>query len=120
MTYFLLALVVFGTVAGDLLKAAGMRRLGEVDDFRPASLGSALGRAARSAWLWACLGGYTVSFFGFMALVSVTDLSFAVPATAAGYVVETVLARIALGEDVSVRRWLGAALVTVGVAMVGG
>jgi drug/metabolite transporter (DMT)-like permease len=120
MTYFLLALVVFGTVAGDLLKAAGMRRLGEVDDFRPTFLGNALGRAARSGWLWACLAGYTVSFFGFMALVSVTDLSFAVPATAAGYVVETMLAKVALGEDVSARRWLGATLVTAGVAMVGG
>jgi drug/metabolite transporter (DMT)-like permease len=120
MIYFLLALVVLGTVAGDLLKAAGMRRLGEVHDFRPVSLTNLLGRAARSAWIWTCLAGYTVSFFGFMALVSVTDLSFAVPATAAGYVVETVLARVALGEEVSLRRWCGAALVAAGVAMVGG
>jgi drug/metabolite transporter (DMT)-like permease len=120
MIYFLLALVVCGTVAGDLLKAAGMRRLGEVDDFRPASLTNALARAARSGWIWACLAGYTVSFFGFMALVSVADLSFAVPATAAGYVIETVLARVALGEQVSLRRWGGAALVAAGVAMIGG
>jgi drug/metabolite transporter (DMT)-like permease len=120
MIYFLLGLVVFGTVAGDLLKAAGMRRLGEVDDFHPASLTHVLGRAARSGWIWACLLGYTVSFFGFMALVSVADLSFAVPATAAGYVVETVLARVILGEEVSPRRWWGAALVAVGVAMIGG
>jgi drug/metabolite transporter (DMT)-like permease len=120
MIYFLLALVVFGTVAGDLLKAAGMRRLGEVDDFRPTSLMNVLARAACSGWIWACLVGYTISFFGFMALVSVTDLSFAVPATAAGYVVETVLARVALDEEVSPRRWWGAALVAAGVAMVGG
>jgi drug/metabolite transporter (DMT)-like permease len=120
MIYFLLALVVLGTVAGDLFKAVGMRRLGEVDDFRPASLSNVLSRSARSGWIWACLAGNTVSFFGFMALVSITDLSFAVPATAAGYAVETVLARVALGEQVSARRWLGAALVTAGVAMVGG
>ncbi len=120
MIYFLLGLVVFGTVAGDLCKAAGMRRLGEVDDFRPGSLASLLGRAARSGWIAACLLGYTMSFFGFMALVSITDLSFAVPATAAGYVVETVLARAVLGEQVSRRRWWGAALVAAGVAMIGG
>ena len=120
MIYFLLALVVFGTVAGDLLKAAGMRRLGAVEDFRPASLTMVLARAARSGWIWACLLGYTVSFFGFMALVSVADLSFAVPATAAGYVIETVLARVVLGEEVSTRRWCGAALVAAGVAMIGG
>jgi drug/metabolite transporter (DMT)-like permease len=120
MIYFLLALVVIGTVAGDLLKSAGMRRLGELDDFRPGALARALGRAAGSGWIWACLAAYTVSFFGFMALVSVADLSFAVPATAGGYVVETVLARIALGETVSPKRWWGAALVAAGVAMVGG
>ena len=34
-----------------------------------------------------------VSFFCFLRLLSIADLSFAVPATAATYVVETVLAR---------------------------
>lgn len=120
MSWFLLALVVLGTVFGDLLKAAGMRRLGEVDDFSAGGLGATVRRASRSPLLWLSLAGYTVSFFGFMALVSVTELSFAVPATAAGYVAETLLARFLLGEKVSTRRWAGAALVVVGVALVGG
>ena len=120
MSWFLLSLVILGTVLGDLLKASGMRRLGEVDDFSAAGLGSTAGRAARSPLLWLSLVGYTVSFFGFMALVSVTGLSFAVPATAGGYAVETLLARFVLGERVSPRRWAGAALVVVGVALVGG
>jgi drug/metabolite transporter (DMT)-like permease len=120
MTWFLLALVIFGTVFGDLLKAAGMRRLGEVDDFSAGGLGAVLRRAAGSPMLWLSLGGYTISFFGFMALVSISDLSFAVPATAGGYVVETLLARLLLGEAVSPRRWAGAALVVIGVALVGG
>jgi drug/metabolite transporter (DMT)-like permease len=55
-----------------------------------------------------------------MALVSISDLSFAVPATAGGYVVETLLARFLLAETVSLRRWAGAALVVIGVALVGG
>ena len=120
MTWFLLALVVFGTVCGDLLKAAGMRRVGEVDDFSAGGLAAVGGLAARSPLLWLSLAAYTISFFGFMALVSVEELSFAVPATAAGYAVETLLARFLLGETVSSRRWAGAALVIVGVALVGG
>ena len=120
MIYFLLALVVLGTVAGDLLKATGMRRLGEMHDFGARAMTRTLARVARSGWLWACIVAYAVSFFGFMALVSITELSFAVPATAAGYVVETLLARFALGEQISARRWWGAALVVAGVAMVGG
>ena len=115
MTLFLLTLVILGTVAGDLLKAAAMRRLDVSGDWMRTAA-DAIG----SPLLWASIGGYAVSFFGFMALLSVEDVSFAVPATAAGYVVETVLARTLLGECVQPRRWAGVAFVAVGVAMVGG
>ncbi|MBI1355596.1 MAG: EamA family transporter [Acidobacteria bacterium] len=120
MKWFLLALVVLGTVFGDLLKAAGMRRLGEVDDFSGAGFQRLAARVARSPLLGLSLIGYTVSFFGFMALVSVAEVSFAAPATAAGYVVETALAAIVLGERIGWQRWAGAALVVVGVGLVGG
>jgi drug/metabolite transporter (DMT)-like permease len=58
-----------------------------------------------------------VSFFAFMTLVSEADLSFAVPASAASFVFETILARIVLKERVDAKRWLGAALVAGGVAL---
>ena len=50
-----------------------------------------------------------VSFFAFMTLVSEADLSFAVPASAASFVFETILARYVLRERVDAKRWLGAA-----------
>jgi len=118
MIAFLLALVIGGNVVGDLCKSAGMRRLGEVDNFHPGALAGLLGPIAGSGLIWLSIAGYAVSFFGFMALLSVADVSFAVPATAAGYVVETVLARLLLKENVSARRWAGALLVTAGVAVV--
>lgn len=120
MIAFLLTLVIGGTIAGDLLKASGMRRLGEVDEFHPGALARVARLASRSGLLWLSIVAYAVSFFGFMALVSTTDVSFAVPATAAGYVVETLLARWVLREEVSLRRWSGAVLVVAGVALVGG
>ena len=120
MKWFLLALVVLGTVLGDLLKAAGMRRLGEVDDFSASGWAMLAGRVARSPALALSLVGYAVSFFGFMALVSVADVSFAAPATAAGYVLETALAAVVLQEKVGWQRWAGAVLVVVGVGLVGG
>jgi uncharacterized membrane protein len=52
-----------------------------------------------------------------MALVSVADLSFAVPATAISLVFETILARFALNESVDWKRWTGAALVACGVLL---
>ena len=115
MTGFLLGLEIGGTIAGDLLKAAAMRRVGEA-----AAWTAALARAFASPLFWLGIGGYALSFFGFLGLLSRTEVSFAVPATAAGYVVETSLAAVLLRERVSARRWAGAALVICGVAMVGG
>ncbi len=119
MIAFLLTLVIGGTIAGDLLKAAGMRRLGEVDDFGAGALAATAREAARSVLLWLSIAAFAVSFLAFMALLSTTDVSFAVPATAAGYAVETLLAKLFLRETVSARRWAGAVLVIVGVALVG-
>ena len=58
-----------------------------------------------------------ISFFAFMSLVSQADLSFAVPASAASFVFETILARLVLRERVDAKRWMGAALVAGGVAL---
>ena len=117
MTAFLLALVVSGTAAGDLLKAYGMRLQGAPASLRGNSLARFAGEAFRNSWFLLSLVAYSVSFFGFMALLSIEDVSFAVPATALGYALETVLARWVLGERVTWRRWTGAALVVGGVCL---
>lgn len=118
MTVFLLSLVVGGSVFGDLLKARGMRLLGEPESFRPSVAAHFATRVIRNRWFLVSLAAYTVSFFGFMALLSIEDVSFAVPATATGYVLETLLARWVLRETVSAKRWIGAALVVAGVWLI--
>lgn len=120
MTIFLLTMVVLGTVGGDLLKAKAMRQNGEVADFRPGALGRLAAAVGGTSWIWLAIACYAVSFFGFMALVSIADVSFAVPATAAGFVVETFLAQYLLGESVPAKRWAGAGLVAAGVFLAGG
>ena len=59
-----------------------------------------------------------VSFFAYLGLLTVAELSFAVPATAVTYALETVLAKYVLHEEVSWLRWAGASLVICGVALV--
>ena len=118
MAYFLLALVVIGTSAGDLLMTVGMKQHDVIDDFRPGALGRSLSLVMRNRWVALSILAFAVSFFGFMGLVSVTELSFAVPATAAAYVIETVLAGIILKETISLQRWAGALLVTAGVVLI--
>ena len=118
MTLFLLAMVVAGTALGDLFKTLAMKRDGAIDDFRPAALVRRLALAFRNRWLLAAIAAFALSFFSFLGLVSVAELSFAVPATAAAYVIETLLARFVLKERVTPRRWAGALVVTAGVILI--
>ncbi len=100
-TWLLVAAVVGTTVVADTLQAWGVRRGG-----RSGALAVALSIAAMAA-----------SFFAFLSLLSVADLTFAVPATASYIVLDTMTARWLLRERVDWRRWSGAALIAAGVAL---
>ncbi len=118
MKWFFIAIIVAATTVGEVLQAKGMRSHGEIRDFRPGAIGRAMGALARN---WTVVGGVAamaVSFFAYLRLLAVAELSFAVPATAVTYVLETVLAKYVLKEQVSHLRWAGAALVICGVALV--
>jgi drug/metabolite transporter (DMT)-like permease len=118
LSFFLLALVVLSTAAGDLAMTFGMKQHDVIDDFRPNVLTRTLLVILKNRWIVASILAFAVSFFAFMGLISVADLSFAVPGTAAAYVLETLLARSILKETIDSQRWIGAVLVTVGVALV--
>ncbi len=115
MKWLILAIVILSTTFGDVLQALGMRRHGEIDDFRPDSLGRQALQAIRNPAIGGAVFAMTVAFFSFMALLSVADVSFASPATAGSYVLDTILARTLLKEHIDTRRWAGAALVAFGI-----
>jgi drug/metabolite transporter (DMT)-like permease len=116
--WLLVALMVGATTIGEVLQAAGMRRHGEIQDFRPGAIGRAVALLARNRFVIGSVVSMAVSFFAFVKLLSISDLSFAVPVSAVTYVMETVLAKYLLKEQVNRRRWAGAMLVVCGVALV--
>jgi drug/metabolite transporter (DMT)-like permease len=118
MKWALIGVVVAATTAGEVMQALGMRRHGEIRDFRPSALGRAAAILARNGFVIGSVAAMAISFFAYMALLTVADLSFAVPATAITYVFETVLAKYVLKEQVNWLRWAGAWLVICGVALV--
>ncbi len=117
MKWLLVTIIVLATTAGEVLQAVGMRRHGEVRDFRPGAIGRMLALLARNGHIVASIVAMAVSFFAFMSLLSIADLSFAVPATAVTYILETALAKFLLKEQIGWGRWAGAALVAAGVAL---
>jgi drug/metabolite transporter (DMT)-like permease len=117
MKWTLVAVIVAATTVGDVLKAKGMKEHGEIHEFGLGAFGRMLTVLSRNKLIIASVACMAVSFFAFIALVSIAELSFAVPATAITYVLETILARYILKEHISWVRWTGAYLVACGVAL---
>jgi bacterial/archaeal transporter family protein len=112
----LLVIVVCNTV-GDLSNALGMRRHGHVRDFHPSGLRRLVHSLAHNRHVIAGVVAMAVAFFALLSLLSIAELSFAIPATSASYLFETVLAKYILKEDIHWQRWLGACLVACGVGL---
>jgi len=116
MKWLLLSIIVCATVLSDLLQSYEMKRSGE-QTVNARGLGRLLRMIVSRRYLFLSIVCMAVSFFAFMALVQTAPLSFAVPASAATFVLETVLAKFVLNEDVGKRRAAGALLVLGGVVL---
>jgi len=117
MRWALVAIIVMGNATGDLLNTAGMKKHGEVHRLNPRVLPRLLKHLAKNAYVVGGVVAMAVSFFALLSLLSVAPLSFAVPATASSYMLETILAKYLLREKVTWQRWLGAFVVACGVAL---
>ena len=117
MKWALVAIIVVCNTTSDLLNALGMRRHGEVREFHPTAIGRLVAALAKNGYVAAGIVAMAISFFALLSLLSIADLSFAIPATSASYMIETILARLILKEDVRWQRWLGACLVAAGVGL---
>jgi len=117
MKWLLVAVIVACNTVGDVLSTHGMKRHGEVRDFGPRGMRSLIAALVRNRYVVGGVAAGAISFFSLLMLLSIADLSFAVPATAASYLVETALAKYLLKEHISWKRWAGASLVAGGVAL---
>jgi drug/metabolite transporter (DMT)-like permease len=96
------------------LLAVGMRRVGPVPLSHPDALLSAL----RTPWVLGGVSLLVVFFASYLTALSWADLTFVLPATSLAYVAVAFLSRFWLHEQISAERWLGIALITVGVGFV--
>ena len=119
MKWLLVTLMVAATVVSDLLQSHEMKRAG-AQSVEPRGLMRLARMIAERRYLILSIACLAVSFFSFMALVQTQPLSFAVPASASSFVLETVLAKVALRERIGMRRAAGALIVLCGVILVGG
>jgi drug/metabolite transporter (DMT)-like permease len=99
---------------GDTCLSRGMATLAPISVAHPLTLIGAVFTP------WIALGiALLIAFFAsYLTALSWADLSYVLPATAFGNVIVALLARFWLHEPISVERWAGIALITLGVGFV--
>lgn len=118
-TYVLLALMVCFSSVGDLLLSKGMKQLGSVNVTRLGPLALAFFQTFTNATIWLGITCLLLFFVCYLLVLSWADYSYVLPASASGYAVVPLLGYIVLGEGVTSTRWLGVAVICLGVWLVG-
>ena len=117
-TLLIVLLMVACANLGDLMLKRGMLQIGAVQ-ISGSGIWQALLSTIHNGTIWmgiVFLLGFTLCY---MTAVSWADYSYVMPAGAFGYAVQTTLAVVILHEVVNARRWMGVALIVVGVMLVG-
>ena len=112
--YLVLAGITVFATAGDSLLARGMKDLGS---FSLHQL-SGLVLAILNPWVTAGILLLLAFFSCYMSALSWADLTYVLPATSLGYVLVALIAHFGFHEEISATRWLGIALIAVGVGFV--
>src|SRR6185437_735467 len=107
--------IVITNSVGNLLLALGTRHLPAFD---PTALLSYFAVALVNGWILGGVAVLAVSMYAQLAMFTWSDLSYVVPMTASGYILTAVLGQVFLNEAVSVVRWAGIGLISVGVLLV--
>jgi uncharacterized membrane protein len=117
-TLIILFIAICSQSLGDVFLTKGMKSVGEVNTLELVELFSIGVQVFTTPQIW--LGIFLLSiFFGlYLAALSWADLSFVLPVTAFGYVMNAVMSWQLLGEQVSPVRWLGTLIICLGVAVV--
>jgi drug/metabolite transporter (DMT)-like permease len=103
---------------GDSLLKHGMTQIGPVS-LKHAGLFQAFRMAMSSTTIWFAILFLIGFMLSNMTVLSWADYSYVMPASAIGYAAVTFVGMALLGETVSPRRWIGVALICVGVFLVG-
>lgn len=112
--YFILALVSICAPLGDSFLARGMTAMPAIRVTQPATLVAAV----FTPWIMAGIALLIGFFSSYLNALSWADLTYVMPATALGNVIVELLSRFWLHETISVERWAGVVLVTIGVSFV--
>ncbi len=112
--YLILGLVSLCAPLGDTCLSRGMTQVPAISLAHPVSLITAV----FTPWIAAGIALLIGFFASYLTALSWADLTYVLPATAFGNVIVALLSKFWLHEPISMERWAGIALITMGVGFV--
>jgi len=115
----LLILLSIGiAVGGQVLLKLGLNKMGSVNVSSLSGLGHLFLGIIKSPMVITGLFCYVISAAIWLVVLSAVELSFAYPFIGLTYVLILFISRFVLKEDVNPIRWVGAAIITIGVVVI--
>jgi drug/metabolite transporter (DMT)-like permease len=117
--YLLIAVMIVAGPLGNVLLGKGMKHIGELAIWPPLQLLHTGMKIFTAASIWLGIASLVTFFIAYMLVLSWADYSFVQPASSLAYGVVALLGYLILGERVSPLRWVGIAVICLGVFVVG-
>jgi drug/metabolite transporter (DMT)-like permease len=116
-TTAMIAAIVLSSTAGEVLTAAAMKSIGDLDEIRARSgMKGAIRAVLTCPLFFAGVSFLALSFFSLLLALNHLNLSLVAPASASlTLVTNAIAAKFFLKENVDRRRWTAAVLVCIGV-----
>jgi uncharacterized membrane protein len=118
-TYILLLIMVTFGPLGDVFLGKGMKSVVATVAWGPSDIVHFFARAFTSGTVWLGIALLVAFFIAYTLVLSWADFSFVQPASSFAYAIVALLGHFLLGEVVSTTRWIGIAIICLGVLIVG-
>jgi len=118
-TYLLIAFIAVFAPLGNVLLGKGMQNVGSAKNWAPGEILQILERICSSGYIWLGIASLLTFFVAYMLVLTWADYSYVQPSSSLAYAVTGAVSYLLLGETISPLRWLGIAVICVGVFVVG-
>jgi drug/metabolite transporter (DMT)-like permease len=118
-TFLMILVMVIAGPLGNALLGKGMKQAGRFALWPPADALHSVLSVFGTGWIWLGVASLLTFFLANVLVLSWADYSFVQPASSMAYGVAALLGYFMLGEPVSPLRWVGIAIICLGVLVVG-
>ena len=118
-TFVLILVMVSVAPLGDTFLGKGMKQVPPMASWAPTDMFHFFFAAFTSATIWTGIGLLLTFFIAYLLVLSWADYSYVLPASSISNLIIALLAHFVLHETVRPVRWLGVALISFGVFVVG-